>query len=155
MTVKTDGVKKPAFLVVRKKASLLVKKKLTEVKSFSSTPTDVNKPTSSKQNGKTNPMFKKLVPIGARKPGSDTNFMPLSEKRVVKKPAPKKKADWAVSDQNSYNTGVISSLFWKNPEIPVVTKDHVEATEENVFSLQSFSALNIHKYLVLQYNELK
>ncbi len=153
MTVKADGVKKPAFLVVRKKASLLVKKKLAEVKNFSSTPRDFNKPTSNIHNEKPNPsnMFKKLVPVGARKPGSDTNFMPLSEKRIVKKPAPLKKSEWAVSNQNnssSYNTGVISSLFWKNPEIPVVAKDTVEATEENVFSTLSFSTLNIHKYLV-------
>jgi hypothetical protein len=31
------------------------------------------------------------------------------------------------------NTGLISSLFFKNPEIPSVAKDHVEAAEENVF----------------------
>ena len=46
------------------------------------------------------------------------------------------------------NTGIISSLFFKNHEIPSVTKDHVEATEENVFSSQSFSALKIHRFLV-------
>nr|CAH0110851.1 unnamed protein product [Daphnia galeata] len=46
------------------------------------------------------------------------------------------------------NTGLISSLFFKNPEIPSVTKDHVEAAEENVFSSQSFSALKIHRFLV-------
>ena len=62
-----------------------------------------------------------------------------------------KKADWNVSEHNNsstYNTGVISSLFLKNPEIPTITPDKVETTEEKVFSSLSFSTLNIHKHLV-------
>lgn len=145
-TAKQDGVKKPAFLVVRKKASLLQKKKMCEVKSFSSTQPQ---PISSSEKSKHGTESKKLLPNDAEKSGAETNVMP--KKKVTRKAASKRKSDWAVSDQSkpSYNnTGIISSLFFKNPEIPSVTKDHVEATEENVFSSQSFSALKIHRFLV-------
>jgi len=152
-TVKSDGVKKPAFLVVRKKASLLQKKKLSEVKNFSSTtPRSISKATDQQSNHNTE--SQKLMPDDAGKFGADSNFKPVNQNKTIKKSLSKRKSNWAVSDQSKSstagynNTGIISSLFFKNPEIPTLTKDHVEATEENVFSSQSFSALKIHKYLV-------
>ena len=61
-TAKQDGVKKPAFLVVRKKASLLQKKKMCEVKSFSSTQPQ---PISSSEKSKHGTESKKLLPNDA------------------------------------------------------------------------------------------
>ncbi len=152
-TVKSDGVKKPAFLVVRKKASLLQKKTLSEVKNFSSTnPQSIYKASDQQSNHKTEPQ--KSTPDDAGKLGAESHFKAVKPKIVTKKSSSKRKSNWAVSDQSKpstagyNNTGIISSLFFKNPEIPEITKDHVEATEENVFSSQRFSALKIHKYLV-------
>lgn len=136
---KSDGVKKPAFRVVRRKASLSLKKKLTEVKNFNTTPLSSSKITTTPgSDDQTKPVN---IPRKTNKPGADTNFMPVSKERVIKKYAPK-----AASSYN--NTGVISSLFGKNPDIPTMTKEHVDITEENVFSSQSFSALKIHNFLV-------
>jgi hypothetical protein len=151
--VKSDGVKKPAFLVVRKKASLLQKKTLSEVKNFATTnPQSISKAADQQSSHKTEPQ--KTTPDDAGKFGAESNFKAVKPKKATKKSSSKRKSNWAVSDQSKSstagynNTGIISSLFFKNPEIPEVTKDHVEATEENVFSSQSFSALKIHKYLV-------
>lgn len=151
LTAKPDGIKKPAFLVVRKKASLLKKKNLSEVKSFSSTV----QPPVSKKDDKSNNDNKLQKPAShvTEDLGVNTSVMLVNENRSVKKTAShkKKNTQQGGSSGGYNNTGIISSLFFKNPEIPTVTKDKVESTEEGVFSSRSFSALNIHKYLVRYY----
>lgn len=151
--MKSDGVKKPAFLVVRKKASLLQKKTLSEVKNFSTTnPQSISKAADQQSSHKTEPQ--KTTPDDAGKFGAESDFKAVKPKKATKKSSSKRKSNWAISDQSKSstagynNTGIISSLFFKNPEIPTVTKENVESTEENLFSSRSFSALNIHKYLV-------
>jgi hypothetical protein len=66
-----------------------------------------------------------------------------------------KKSSWTVSKKSKISTaahhsitGMISSLFMKNPEIPVMKKDNVESAQGNVFSAQSFGSFKIHKRLV-------
>lgn len=149
-TVKADGVKKPAFVVVRKKATHVKKKSLSELKSFSAN----LQPLSSKKNNQSNSDSKPQKPSHAENVQVDTTVIPTSQKKETRKTVSNnKKNNWAVSQQGGSsggynNTGIISSLFFKNPEIPTVTKENVESTEENLFSSRSFSALNIHKYLV-------
>lgn len=149
-TVKADGVKKPAFVVVRKKATHVKKKSLSELKSFSAN----LQPLASKKNNQSNSDSKPQKPSHAENVQVDTTVIPTSQKKETRKTVSNnKKNNWAVSQQGGSsggynNTGIISSLFFKNPEIPTVTKENVESTEENLFSSRSFSALNIHKYLV-------
>jgi hypothetical protein len=151
----TDGgAKRPAFIVVRKKAAIQSKKKLTEVKSFIS-----HENTAVKSSQITDSYVSKsvetLTSVSGKKVGVDTNFLPINSRSSVTRKSVTKKSTWTVSEKSKNsstnqhsNTGVISSLFMKNPEIPVMKKDNVESTQENVFSAQSFGSLKIHKHLV-------
>lgn len=60
---------------------------------------------------------------------------PITERKPVKK--------------GVQNSTVISSLFHKNPEVPVMEKSTVDATNESVFSTRSFADLKIHSHLVI------
>ena len=149
----SDGeVRKPTFRVLRKKVSLASKKSLSDVKILNpSTPSTLKKPTQISQ-----PVNKASSPDDSSTAGQNANLVPVNPTRVVRKAPLKKKSKWAVTEKgtksssnSASNTGVISSLFCKNPEIPVMSKDTIEATKENVFSSKGFSALNIHKHLVI------
>ena len=152
----TDAPKRPAFIVVRKKATTQAKKKLSDVKSFTSHENAaVNIIQNTDAGDVSNKPATETPPSSIKKVDSDELNFPHGKSKDISV-APKsvaKKSTWTVSDQSKNsaqhsNSGVISSLFLKNPEIPVVEKDNVETTKENVFSAQSFGSLNIHKHLV-------
>ncbi|KAJ8677157.1 hypothetical protein QAD02_012944, partial [Eretmocerus hayati] len=50
---------------------------------------------------------------------------------------------------NPHSSGKISSLFGNNPEVPYIGQRLVRPVNENVFTADTFSDLNIHKYSVL------
>ena len=148
--VKTNGIRKPLPMVVRKKASLADKKKLSELRSFSSASTTYIKSDKKESVQDDSVLFLNNGESSRTNP----NFVPVSQKFPTTKSASRKKSEWAVSDLNKKSssniskTGVISSLFSKNLDIPVVSKEHVESKDEAVFSSLSFSSLNIHRFLV-------
>ena len=133
--VKTNGIGKPFPMVMRKKASLAGKKKLSELNSLSSAS---NALADSQSDKKESVQDESVLFLHNSKPS---------------KSACCKKSEWAVSDLNKKSsnisqTGVISSLFSKNLDIPVISKENVELRDEAVFSSFSFSSLNIHRFLV-------
>lgn len=165
-----NGKKKPAYVVVRKKAALPIRKKLTEVISANSiteakikpsvqTSTQKNlsvvksKPAKSlEENESTDQAPPKTVSFGK---SSKTARSKLPNNKAERRtPLKKKPGNWTVSEKSGVRntgfkfTGIISSLFIKNPDIPVVAKENVEATNEAVFSSRKFSDLNLHKHLV-------
>lgn len=150
--VKTNGVRKPLPMIVRKKASLTVKKKLSELTSFSTASSDSTSPFNFKSDG--NETVQKSVPSkpprGADSSRRNPNLEPVSQTKAASRAALRKKTDWSVSNNSSSKakTGVISSLFTKNLDIPEVSKEHVDTKDEAVFSALSFSSLKIHKFLV-------
>ncbi|KAK3719380.1 hypothetical protein RRG08_029536 [Elysia crispata] len=48
---------------------------------------------------------------------------------------------------------VISSLFRKNPEVPVISNAEVETVQENVFTGDTFKELPLHQYLISNLEE--
>ena len=153
-SVTDGGTKRPAFIVVRKKAANQSKKKLTDVKSFTSHENTAVKSSQNTDSDVSKPV-EALPPLSGKEVSVDTDVLPIRGKSSVTRKSVPKKSIWTVSEQNKNsaapqysNTGVISSLFLKNPEIPVMKKDNVETTQENVFSAQSFGSLKIHRHLV-------
>jgi len=163
-----ETVKKPTFRVLRKKASLLVKKKDGLAAKFSiaaaqtpiatgSNVATIQKPvaarvgatTSQTQIDTINNNVNNVSEIPSQSVESvqgegATSSLQVSERNhLPSKPKPKPKTGHAAT-----NRPVISSLFKYNPAIPVMKKETVEMTKENVFSLRTFSDLNLHSHLV-------
>lgn len=150
----TSTAKKPAFRVLRKKASLTNKKNVDLIAKFSLTSPQIS--TTETRTNKEKPQETESIPEKTDKTSSlvertsnkaVTALLPRLESQanvqsntgIARKP----KAPTATA-----NRTVISSLFKFNPEIPVVKKEAVETTKETVFSLKSFSDLELHDHLV-------
>ena len=105
--------------------------------------------------------IKRSLPIIVRKKASLADKKQLFQKFQVQsvgevsKSSTQKKSECPISKSNKTSqTGVISSLFSRNLDIPAVSKKHVESKDESVFSSFSFSSLNIHKFLVKDFDSI-
>ncbi|NXN15903.1 DDX31 helicase, partial [Indicator maculatus] len=94
-----------------------------------------------------------------RKPAKNTFKKPAAEADVREKgnpspkPLPKKQlADNRNASQKSKPFIKTSSLFRNNPEIPAIHRKAVQQVQENVFTTDSFSQLELHPHLISTIN---
>ncbi|NXC83367.1 DDX31 helicase, partial [Cercotrichas coryphoeus] len=77
------------------------------------------------------------------------------EASLSQKPAPKKQlTDKQNESQKSRPFIKTSSLFKNNPEIPEIHRKEVQQVQENVFTTDSFSQLDLHPHLVSTINNV-